>query len=58
MRQIFLASKESDKRSPLLGDVVADRPAEHWILSLECVENRTLCDRSIDFKLNLTLNAS
>ena len=56
MGQILLAGKESYKRPALLGDVVADRPAEHGIPSLERVENRALCHRSLDLELNLALN--
>ena len=56
MGHVLLAGKESYKRPALLGNVVADRPAQHGIPRLERVENRALRDRSIDFELNFALN--
>ncbi len=42
-------AKKRRKGPPFLGDVVADRPAQHRIPSLECVQHRPLRD----FALNL-----
>jgi len=58
MGHVFLAGKKSYKRTALLGDVIADRPAKHGIPRLEGVENRALCDRTVDLKLNIAINAS
>ena len=58
MGHVLLAGKESYKRPALLGDMIADRPAEHRIPCFERVENRTLCYRSVDLKLNLAFNVS
>src|SRR5437762_13482491 len=57
MRQIFLAGKVPDKRPPLLGDVVADRPAQHRKASLERVENRALRDRPLNLEVHLAVDA-
>jgi predicted ester cyclase len=53
VRPILLAGEEPDKRTPLLGGVVADRPAQHGILRLECVQDRPLRDRSLNLKHDL-----
>jgi hypothetical protein len=50
VRQIFLASEETQKRSPLLRDLIPDRPAQHRITSLKRVKHRALRDRTFDFK--------
>ena len=53
MRQIFLAGKEPQERPALLGDVVADGAAQHWIAGFERVEDRALRDSTLDLKLHL-----
>ena len=40
MGQILLAGEEPQERSALPGDMVADRPAQHRVASLERVEGR------------------
>jgi len=54
VRQIFLASKEAQKRPPLSRHLIANRPAQHGIASLERIKHRSLRDRAIDLKLNFT----
>jgi hypothetical protein len=54
MRQIFLTGKESQERSPLLCDLIPNRPAQHRIAGLKRVQHRSLCDGTIDLKLNLS----
>jgi hypothetical protein len=54
VRQIFLAGEEAQKRPPLLRNLIADRPAQHGVASLQCVEDRALRDRTIDLEFNLT----
>jgi hypothetical protein len=54
MRKIFLAGEEPQERPPLLRAVIADGAAQHGIAGLECVEDRTLRDRTLDFELDLT----
>ena len=53
MRQVFFAGKVSQKRAALLCDVVADRPGQDRIASLEHVQDRPLCHRTIHFELHL-----
>src|SRR5258708_3741486 len=50
---VFLAGEETQERTALLRDVVADRAAQHWILGLEGVEDRALRDRTLDAELHL-----
>lgn len=57
MGPILLAGEEPDKRSPFLGDVVAHCPAQHGILCLQCVQDRTLGNRPLNLKHNLTVDA-
>jgi hypothetical protein len=42
MGKVLPGSEEPDKRPALMGDVVADRPAQHRIAGLERVEDRAL----------------
>ena len=53
MRQILLASKEPQERSPLLRDVIPDSPPQHRIASLKCVEKRTQGYLTPDFEDHL-----
>lgn len=48
MRQIPCAGKEPQERSALVRDVVADRPAQHRIASLERIEHRALGHLTFD----------
>jgi len=43
--EILLASEEAQERSALLGDLVADRAAQHRITGLKRVKDRALRDR-------------
>src|SRR5712692_3286519 len=48
--QILLAGEETQERPALLRDLVADRPAQHRIASLERVEDRPQRDWAVDLK--------
>jgi hypothetical protein len=50
MRQILLAGEEAQERSPLLRDLVADRPAQHGIAGLKRVEDRPQRDRAVELE--------
>ena len=54
--EILLTRKEPQKRPALLRDVIANRPAQHRIASLERIEHRTLRNRTLYRKLHLTPN--
>ena len=56
MRQVFFAGKVSQKRAALLCDVVADRPGQDRIASLERVQDRPLRHRALDLELHLVTN--
>src|SRR5437773_12138366 len=49
---IFLASEEPQKGTALVGDMIADRAAQHGILRLEGIEHRPLRDRTFDGDLH------
>ena len=53
MGQILLAGEEPHHRAAPVGDLVADRPAQHRIAGLECVQDRTLRDRTLEGELTL-----
>jgi hypothetical protein len=52
MRQIFLAGKEAQKRPPLSRHLIANRPPQHRITSLQRIKHRPLRDRAVDLELN------
>ncbi len=56
MRYILLAGEEPNERSALLRDVVADRPAQHRIAGLQCVEDRALRGLTLDVELHLAVD--
>jgi hypothetical protein len=56
VRQILLAGKESEKRTPLAGHVIADGPAQDWIVGLERVEDRPLGDGAVDRDAHFALD--
>jgi len=56
MGEILLAGEETQERAPLLGDVVADRAAQHRVPGLQCVKNRALCDWTFDGKRHLGID--
>jgi hypothetical protein len=37
--EVFFAGEEAEERAALLGDVIADGAAKHWILGLEGIED-------------------
>src|SRR5882724_1145285 len=49
VRYILAAGKESQERSALSRDMLENRPTQHRILSLQCVEDRSSCH----FPINL-----
>src|SRR5271165_3518108 len=57
MGQILLAGEESQERSALPGDVVADRPAKHWITGLERVEDRALSRLTFNAEFHLSVDS-
>jgi len=52
-RQILLASEEAQERTALERNVIANRPAQHGVSSLEGIENGSLRRRPIDLELDL-----
>src|SRR5438046_10241149 len=54
---IFLASEEPQKGTALVGDMIADRAAQHRILRLEGIEHRPLRDRTFDVDLHFGADA-
>src|SRR6266513_2808895 len=50
---IFLASEEPQKGTALVGDMIADRAAQHRI----CIEHRPLRDRTFDVDLHFGADA-
>src|SRR5271165_3099750 len=57
MGQILLAGEEPQERPALPSDVVADRPAKHWITGLERVEDRALGRRTFNAEFHLSVDA-
>src|SRR5438876_2956536 len=55
--QILLAGEEPQERTALLRDVVADRPAQHWIARLERVNDRALRGLTLNVELHLAADA-
>jgi hypothetical protein len=53
VRQILLAGEKAQERPPLLRDLIADSSAQHGIAGLECVEDRTLRDWTLDLEFDL-----
>ena len=56
VRQIFSACEEPQEGTPLAGDVIAYRPAQHRVARLERSEHRTLRNLTSDFELNLIVD--
>src|SRR5260370_30751854 len=54
VRQILLACEEAQEGTALLRDVIANGPAQHWILGLERIDHRALRGRTRDVELHLT----
>jgi hypothetical protein len=53
VRQVFFACEETQKRTPLLCDMVADCPAQHWVLGFESVQHGREGDWTHDFERDL-----
>jgi hypothetical protein len=53
VRQILLASKEAQERAALLCHVVADRPAQHWILRFDRIQYGPLRDFALNLQAHL-----
>ena len=51
-REVLLASEEAQEGTTLQGNVIANRPAQHGVSSLEGIENGSLRRRSIDLELD------
>ena len=51
--QVQFAGEEPQERSARAGDVVAYRPAQHWIAGLERIEDRALRRGTIEAELQL-----
>src|ERR1041384_29051 len=56
MREVLLTGEKSQKRPPLLRDVVPDRSPEHGIARLECIEDRAHCNPTRDVELHFCLH--
>ena len=56
MRDVFVAGEESQKRSPLLRRVIADRAAQHWVACFERVENGALRRRAVDGEFDFAVD--
>lgn len=56
MGQILLAGKEAQECTPLVRDLVADGPPQHWIAGLKRVKNGALRGRTLDVKFYLAVN--
>jgi len=54
--QIFFAGEESDEWPPPQSVVIANRPAQHWIVYFECIENRAHRGRTFHLKLHLAIH--
>ena len=56
MRQIFAAGKKSNHWPAKLRNVIAYRSPKHWIFRFECIEQRTLSDRSLNLKFRFAID--
>ncbi|MBI4500725.1 MAG: hypothetical protein HY700_06140 [Gemmatimonadetes bacterium] len=54
--KILFASKETQERPTLLGDVVTDRPAKHGIPGFESIEDRALRGPALDVEFHLCVH--
>src|SRR5439155_986368 len=55
--EILLAGKEPYQWTPLLRGGITDRPAQHWILCLQRVEDRALRRRALNLERHLSADA-
>src|ERR1700724_3696961 len=56
MGQVRAAGEETQERTALLRDVIADRAAQHRIACLERIEDRTLGGFALDVDLHLAVD--
>ena len=56
MGQVLFAGEEPQKCPPLLRIVIANRPTQHGIARLKCVQYRALRDRILNFERHLSLD--
>ena len=56
MREILLAGEEPQERPALLGDLIADRPAQHRIAGFKRVEDGALRGWTPDVEFDLAAN--
>src|SRR4051812_28123400 len=56
VRQVLLASEETQKGSTLLRGVIADGAAQHGIALLERIEDRLYCDFAVEFEFHIAAN--
>jgi hypothetical protein len=54
-RLIFFAREKPHERPALVGDVIPDCAAEHWIIDFQRIEDGTLRNRPIDLELHFAL---
>ena len=54
--QILLAGKEPHERSALLRDVITDRPSQHRIAGLKCVEDQALRGLTLKVEFHLAVD--
>src|SRR5688572_13507898 len=53
VRQVLFAGKEADERTAPQGSMIPNRSAQYRVASLDCVEHRADCDRTLNFDLHL-----
>ena len=56
MRQVLPAGEEPQERPALPGDMIADRPKQHRITRLECVDDRSLRDLAVNVYLHFVVD--
>jgi hypothetical protein len=57
VRQILLAGEKAQERSALLGYLVADGSAQHWVLGLQGIQDGTLRRPSLKIERYFGANA-
>src|SRR6202046_568825 len=57
MRKVLAAGKETQERPTRLGDVVADRTAQHRVPAFERVDNGALCDGRLKVEFHFAADA-
>ena len=57
VRKIFFAREEAQKRTPLAGAVIANRPAQHGEAGFECIQHRAHGHRTCQLQRDFALDA-